>query len=179
MCFSECRMGRVPTQEKSKSIKMYYKDHTKPFEPSFIDLLADNMCQVDIDEVYATSGQSPKTALLSSVMHSDQLVCYFATEELLGIGGVGLEPNGNGIPWFLRTNYFHSWKQKNLRSFLKSTKSWIEHMGEMYPAMHNYVDTRNKESINWLQHLGFSLTKTIDKYGFLKVPFIKFEKYNR
>lgn len=179
MFFSECRMGRVPTQEKSKSIKMYYKDHTKPFEPSFIDLLADNMCQVDIDEVYATSGQSPKTALLSSVMHSDQLVCYFATEELLGIGGVGLEPNGNGVPWFLRTNYFHSWKQKNLRSFLKSTKSWIEHMGEMYPAMHNYVDTRNKESINWLQHLGFSLTKTIDKYGFLKVPFIKFEKYNR
>lgn len=172
-------MGRVPTQEKSKSIKMYYKDHTKPFEPSFIDLLADNMCQVDIDEVYATSGQSPKTALLSSVMHSDQLVCYFATEELLGIGGVGLEPNGNGIPWFLRTNYFHSWKQKNLRSFLRSTKSWIEHMGEMYPAMHNYVDTRNKESINWLQHLGFSLTKTVDKYGFLKVPFIKFEKYNR
>ena len=179
MFFSECRMGRVPTQEKSKSIKMYYKDHTKPFEPSFIDLLADNMCQVDIDEVYATSGQSPKTALLSSVMHSDQLVCYFATEELLGIGGVGLEPNGDGIPWFLRSNYFHSWKQKNLRSFLRSTKSWIEHMGEMYPAMHNYVDTRNKESINWLQHLGFSLTKTIDKYGFLKVPFIKFEKYNR
>jgi hypothetical protein len=171
-------MGRVPTQEKPKSIKMYYKDHTKPFEPSFIDLLADNMCQVDIDEVYATSGQSPKTALLSSVMHSDQLVCYFATEELLGIGGVGLEPNGNGIPWFLRTNYFHSWKQKNLRSFLRATKSWIEHMGEMYPAMHNYVDTRNKESINWLQHLGFSLTKTIDNYGFLKIPFIKFEKYN-
>ena len=179
MCFSECRMGRVPTQEKPKSIKMYYKDHTKPFEPSFIDLLADNMCSVDKEEVYATSGQSPKTALLSSVMHSDQLVCYFATEELLGIGGVGLEPNGNGVPWFLRTNYFHSWKQKNLRSFLRSTKSWIEHMGEMYPAMHNYVDTRNKESINWLQHLGFSLTKTVDKYGFLKVPFIKFEKYNR
>ena len=171
-------MGRFPTQEKPKSIEMYYKDHIKPFEPSFVDILADNMCQVDIDEVYATSGQSPKTALLSSVMCTDQLVCYFATEELLGIGGVGLEPDGNGIPWFLRTNYFHSWKQKNLRSFLRSTKSWIEHMGEIYPAMYNYVDARNKESINWLKHLGFSLTNTVDNYGFLSVPFIKFEKYN-
>ena len=171
-------MGRVPTQEKPKSIKMYYKDHVKSFETSFIDLLADNMCPVDKEEVYATSGYSPKTALLSSVMRSDQLVCYFAQEELLGIGGVGLEPNGDGVPWFLRTNYFDSWKQKNLRNFLRSTKSWIEHMGEMYPSMHNYVDTRNKESINWLQHLGFSLTKTIDNYGFLSIPFIKFEKYN-
>jgi hypothetical protein len=172
-------MGRVPTQEKPKSIKMYYKDHVKSFETSFIDLLADNMCPVDKEEVYATSGYSPKTALLSSVMRSDQLVCYFAQEELLGIGGVGLEPNGDGVPWFLRTNHFDSWKQKNLRSFLRSTKSWIEHMGETYPSMHNYVDVRNKESINWLKHLGFSLTNTIDKYGFLKVPFIKFEKYNR
>jgi hypothetical protein len=179
MCLSECRMGRVPTQEKPKSIKMYYKDHVKSFETSFIDLLADNMCPVDKEEVYATSGYSPKTALLSSVMRSDQLVCYFAQEELLGIGGVGLEPNGDGVPWFLRTNHFDSWKQKNLRSFLRSTKSWIEHMGEIYPAMYNYVDVRNKESINWLKHLGFSLTNTIDKYGFLKVPFIKFEKYNR
>ena len=158
---------------------MYYKDHVKPFEPSFIDLLGDNMNSVDKDEVFATSGQSPKRALFSSVMGSDQLVCYFASEELLGIGGVGLEPNGNGIPWFLRTTYFDLWKQKNLRSFLKSTKSWIEHMGEIYPAMSNYVDIRNKESINWLQHLGFRLTDLELNYGFLKVPFIKFEKYNR
>ena len=158
---------------------MYYKNHVKPFEVEFIDLLADNMCPVDKEEVYATSGCSPKTALLSSVMRSDQLVCYFAQEELLGIGGVGLEANGDGVPWFLRTNHFDSWKQKNLRSFLRSTKSWIEHMGEIYPAMYNYVDVRNKESINWLKHLGFSLTNTVHKYGFLKVPFIKFEKYNR
>jgi len=161
-----------------KEYEMYYKDHIKSFETSFIDILSDNMCQVDKDEVYATSGQSPKTALLSSVMCSDQLFCYFATDELLGIGGVGLEPNGDGIPWFLRTNYFNSWKRKNLRSFIKSTKSWIEHMGESYPAMYNYVDVRNKESINWLQHLGFDLTETVDNYGFLSIPFIKFEKYN-
>ena len=157
---------------------MYYEDHVKSFEPCFIDLLADNMCQVDKEEVFATSGQSPKTALLSSVMCSDQLICYFATDELLGIGGVGLEPNGEGIPWFLRTNYFNSWKKKNKRSFLKSSRSWIKHMGEIYPAMYNYVDARNKESITWLKHLGFRLTNTIDNYGFLRIPFIKFEKYN-
>ena len=45
--------------------------------------------------------------------------------------------------------------------------------------MSNYVDIRNKESINWLQHLGFILTDLELNYGFLKVPFIKFEKYNR
>jgi len=157
---------------------MYYKDYVKPFEPSFIDLLADDMCQVDKDEVYATSGQSPKTALLSSVMCSDQLVCGFDQKKLIGIGGIGLEPNGNGIPWFLRSNYFHLWKKKNLRSFMRSTRSWIEHVGESYPAMYNYVDVRNKESINWLKHLGFRLTNTVDNYGFLKIPFIKFEKYN-
>ena len=54
---------------------MYYKNHVKPFEVEFIDLLADNMCQVDIDEVFATSGQNPKTALLSSVSCTDQLIC--------------------------------------------------------------------------------------------------------
>ena len=52
-------------------------------------------------------------------------------------------------------------------------------MGEIYPTMYNYVDVRNKESINWLKHLGFRLTNTVDNYGFLRVPFIKFEKYNR
>ena len=119
---------------------MYYKDHVKPFEPSYIDLLAENMCKGDRDEVFATS-------------------------------------NGNGIPWLLSTEYLYSWKRKNLRSFLKSTKSWIEHMGEMYPFLHNYVDTRNTESINWLKHLGFKFTKTIEDYGYLKIPFIKFEKY--
>jgi hypothetical protein len=157
---------------------MYYKNHIKSFETDFIDLLSDNMCQVDKDEVFATSGQSPKTALLSSVMCSDQLICYFDQEELLGIGGVGLEPNGEGIPWFLRTNHFDFWKKKNKRSFLKSSRSWIEHMGEIYPSMYNYIDSRNKESINWIQHLGFDLTETVDNYGFLRIPFIKFEKYN-
>ena len=70
-----------------------YKEFTKPFEVEYVDILADNMCQVDRDEVYATSGLSPKTALLSSIMTSYQLVCYFDKEELLGIGGVGGEPN--------------------------------------------------------------------------------------
>ena len=157
---------------------MYYKNHVKPFEVEFIDLLADNMCQVDKDEVFATSGQSPKTALLSSVSCTDQLICYFDGEELLGIGGIGLEPNGDGVPWFLRTNHFDSWKKKNKRSFLKSSRSWIEHMGEIYPAMYNYIDARNKESMTWLKHLGFRLTNTVDNYGFLRIPFIKFEKYN-
>ena len=55
---------------------MYYTEFTKPFEVEFVDILADNMCQVDRDEVYATSGLSPKTALLSSIMTSYQLVCY-------------------------------------------------------------------------------------------------------
>ena len=58
------------------------------------------------------------------------------------------------------------------------SRSWIEHMGEMYPAMYNYVDKRNKESITWLKHLGFQFTQTVQHYGFLRIPFIKFEKYN-
>lgn len=154
-----------------------YKEFTKPFEVEYIDILADNMCQVDRDEVYATSGLSPKTALLSSVMTSYQLVCYFDKEELLGIGGVGGEPNGVGTPWFLRTKHFDFWKQNNRKSFLKSSRSWIDHMGETYPSMYNYVDERNKESITWLKHLNFTFTDKI-KYGFLQIPFIKFEKYN-
>ena len=156
---------------------MYYKDHVKPFEPYYVDILARNICQVDKDEVYACSGYSPKSAILHSILTSNELVCYFSKDNLLGIGGIAPEPNGNGIPWFLRTEYFHFWKKRNRRNFLKSSKSWIEHMGEMYPSMHNYVDQRNKESILWLKHLGFTFTKKI-KYGFLKIPFIKFEKYN-
>ena len=41
---------------------MYYKEHVKSFEPFYVDLLGDNMCEVDKDEVYATSGQTPKEA---------------------------------------------------------------------------------------------------------------------
>jgi hypothetical protein len=157
---------------------MYYKAHIKPFEPYYVDILARNICEVDKDEIYACSGFNPREAILKSILGSQELICYFSKDNLLGIGGVGVEENGNGIPWFLRTQYFHSWKKKNKRSFLKSSKSWIEHMGELYPAMSNYVDKRNKESITWLKHLGFRFTNTIDKYGFLRIPFIKFEKYN-
>ena len=157
---------------------MYYKDHVKPFEPSYIDLLGDNICEVDKDEVYATSGQAPKEAITTSIMRSDQLICYFDKDKLLGIGGVGSELNGEGVPWFLRTKYFNSWKKKNKKSYLKSSRSWIEHMGETYLSMYNYVDKRNKESITWLKHLGFQFTQTVEHYGFLRIPFIKFEKYN-
>ena len=157
---------------------MYYEGFIKPFEPHFIDLLVDDMCQVDIDEVYAAHGVNPRDAVRSSVLSSDRLVCYFDDDILLGIGGVGTTINGDGIPWLLSTNYLQTWKRKNLRSFLKSTRSWIEHMNEIYPYMHNYVDSRNKESIVWLEHLGFNLTETIQNYGHSKIPFIKFIKYS-
>ena len=156
---------------------MYYKDHVKPFEPYYVDILARNICKVDKDEVYASSGYTPKKAILYSILTSNHLICYFSNDNLLGIGGVAPKSNGDGVPWFLRTELFHFWKKNNRRRFFKSSQSWIEHMSEYYPAMSNYVDERNKESITWLKHLGFTFTNKI-KYGFLQIPFIKFEKYN-
>jgi len=157
---------------------MFYKDYTKPFETSYIDLLADNMCQADINEVFASNGVSPKTAVLSSVSCSNRLVCYFDGDQLLALGGVGINENGSGSPWLLSTNYLNDWKRNNLRTFLKCSRSWIEHINDEYPHLENYVDERNTESITWLKHLGFYFPKTIPEYGYLKIPFIKFVKYS-
>ena len=156
---------------------MFYKNYTKPFEAHYIDLLADDMCQADIDEVFASNGVSPKDAVTHSVLNSDRLVCYFDGEQLLAIGGIGINPNGSGSPWLLSTTYLSTWKRKNLRTFLKCSRSWIEHMNEEYLHLENYVDKRNKESQTWLKHLGFYFPKTIPDYGYLKIPFIKFVKY--
>ena len=157
---------------------MFYRNYTKPFEPHYIDLLADDMCQADINEVFASNGVDPKTAVTQSILNSDSLVCYFDKDYLLGIGGVGLNSNGSGSPWLLSNNYLRDWKRRNLRTFLKCSRSWIKEMNETYPHLENYVDQRNTESQTWLKHLGFHFPNTVRYYGYLKIPFIKFIKYN-
>jgi len=157
---------------------MLYKKYTKPFETHFVDLLADDMRTADKNEVFASHGLSPKTAVLSSVSTSDRIVCYFANDRLLAIGGVAVTQDGSGSPWLLSTNYLNDWKHKNLRTFLKCSKSWITEMNDIYPLLENYVDARNTDSITWLKHLGFSFPETIPDYGYSKIPFIKFIKYN-
>ena len=157
---------------------MFYKNYTKPFETHYVDLLADNMCQADIDEVFASNGLSPKTGVLSSVSCSDRIVCYFDGDQLLSIGGVGVSQDGSGSPWMLSTNYLNHWKRENLRAFMRCSTSWIAEMNDIYHCLENYVDARNTESINWLEHLGFHFPETIPDYGYSKIPFIKFIKYN-
>ena len=47
---------------------MFYKNYTKPFEASYIDLLADDMCQADKDEVFASTGDSPNRSSFFCVL---------------------------------------------------------------------------------------------------------------
>lgn len=134
--------------------------------------VGNNIRQADYDEVKASCGLHPITAISEGVkmstkswtaLYNGKPACIF------GVTPVSIM-TGTGCPWMLGTSDILKMKRK----FLIKSKDVVKEMLEICPILINYVDTRNKVSIRWLRWLGFTVYDP-EPYGLNGEPFHRFE----
>jgi hypothetical protein len=120
--------------------------------------LALNMRKEERDEVKAVSGHSPYAAVKKGFENS-----YFRFSVLKKsptrddmIFMCGISPctaliSKQAFVWMLTSNAVYDC---NVREFLKITQRIRDEFLSVYPILCNFVDSRHKKSIKWLQWLG-------------------------
>lgn len=116
--------------------------------------LGQNLRQSDIDEIEAVCDLTPIQAVELSAQCADPrfLFAAFAGQQLLAIGGV----SHTGAPWLLATQLM----DKYAFSLTKRARNELKIWAEYYPHMTNVVDVRQKNTIAWLQAIGFEISDT-------------------
>ena len=133
--------------------------------------LAPKLREQDKNEVMASHGLEPVTALHLSFKLSNKSYSIIHDDEVIGMFGYG--PGDSDIvavPWLLASD-----KLKEIsREFLPQSKTWVEEVNKDFPILVNYVDARNTVAIRWLKFLGFKFIRKIDKFGLGQIPFYEF-----
>lgn len=133
--------------------------------------LAPRMRQSDVDEVMASDGLSPLSALEIAFKASSEawaglidgvVVCMF------GVCPVSLL-SGDGSPWMLGSDDI----EQHQKLFLRRCRPVVAGMAQSYKSLHNHVDCRNETSIRWLKWLGFTMGEP-EPYGIFGLPFRRF-----
>jgi hypothetical protein len=142
-----------------------------------IDYLAKYMRWADKREIYASNHLSPKEALRIGFEKS----IYCRTVEngnpimMFGVCPISFFDKSAKV-WMLGTNDI----SKISIRFLRGCRHYIDEMLNIYPALYNYVDVRNKKSVKWLEFLGaeFDAPAPYGKEGFNFMRFV-FNKENQ
>lgn len=138
---------------------------------ALIEVIAADMRQADVDEVWASHHHTPVEALMKSWKASDRSVVVTVNDEPCVMIGLVIHDilSGTGSPWLLGTENALKYK----RHFLTQVPDVIEEMLTICPRLVNYVHTENKVSIKWLKWIGFIVEEPLP-YGCDDALFHKF-----
>ena len=140
-----------------------------------VSLIAQDMRQADIDEVFACSGRSPKRALEYAMEHSTECFTVVAKQTDLPLAMFGYRTEGLcSIVWMLGSNELYKYRM----DFLRKSRKWCDYLQEQSPILYNLIDQRNTVHIRWLEWLGFKFVRVVPEYGVLSLPFIEFVRVN-
>jgi hypothetical protein len=132
----------------------------------------DKLRAIDNYEILAASGETPLDALLQGFKYNVESYCITKDGRPIAIGGLSVAKDGSeAYPWMLATDELVQHKA----FFLRVVKPFVRDMLLRYPRLRNFALASNTAHIRWLKWLGFSITRTIDDYGYLKVPFVEFK----
>jgi len=136
-----------------------------------IYVLADDMRQADVDEIWASNHHTPIEALLKGWMLSERSVVVTVNDEPCVMIGLVIRDilSGSGVPWLLGTENALKYK----RHFIKQVPAVINEMLNISPKLFNYVHVENKISINWLKRIGFTFDEPAP-YGYENEMFYRF-----
>lgn len=134
--------------------------------------LAPRMRKGDVNEILASTGESPEDGLVFSVALSPLSWAYLRDGEVMAVFGVAPDSSrvGVGIPWMLAAEGF----EKHGVTIVRHTRSYVRRMLDAFPVLENYVDCRNTPAIQWLSYSGFALCEVEPFYGVQRLPFIRF-----
>lgn len=147
-------------------------------EPTDEDVyrLAVDMRSVDRNEVEAGFGSDVNLIdmLFDGVSTSYQPGACVGNDGklwcLFGVVPIGTQLTNTGLLWLLATTEF----DRHPKSFTIQAKNYIEWVrATRFPVLTNFVDARNRKTIRWLQHLGFTMDITVP-YGVSGLPFHRF-----
>lgn len=130
-----------------------------PARASHLRRIAAVMRQADRDEIAASSGRSPLSALSYSLRNSSEawtVLIDGRPEMMFGVGDLNILA-GVGSPWLLGSDAV--WRHR--REFVRRSRWWIDHMLERYGVLRNAVDCRNTASIRWLKWMGCDFSRPI------------------
>jgi len=117
--------------------------------------MAPFMREEDVAEVRASAGFDPQEALEASVRWSAQSYAARFDGELAAIFGIGPASflSGVGIPWLLCTPTL----LRHPHTFHRASQAFVAAWLDEYTSLEQMVDLRNRVSLRWLKHLGFTI----------------------
>ena len=140
-----------------------------------VEYIVNNIRQADADEIEALDGKTikevfdemPNLKEISDVWVVDGKPCC--------IYGVTPHPEDSkvGVIWMIAAEGFH----KHSKFFGLRCKPYVEKLLDGYDYVFNYIHTKNRVSIQWLEWLGFTIHEP-DLVGYKGETFSRFEYKN-
>lgn len=122
---------------------------------NLIRVIANNMRDQDVAEVWASSHQTPMEALMTGWNDSEYSVVITVNKKPAAMVGILRRDvlSGIGIVWVLGTDEIVRYKKQ----FLIHSKAVINELLTLSPKLYNYVHVKNTVSVEWLRRTGFTL----------------------
>lgn len=149
-----------------------HRIHVRPTVKADIEPIAQNMRGEDRDEIWASHLITPVDALTAGLNSSVVCDTVFKDEEPIAMYGVVPNPYkfGTASIWLLGTDGLTSVPN----AFGKMSREIICDLWEKFPVLYNYVDVRNRKSIQWLKSCGAQFEDP-KPYGVARLPFMHFQ----
>lgn len=120
----------------------------------------------DRDEVAASSGSDPRSAVALSIMMSSRAFAVLDDDVPVCLFGAAPHPlPGVGVAWLLGTEGLYP----NALKIARGSRRYLDELHQQYNLLWNYVDERNTVSVRWLRWMGFkalSLKQTASGHPF-------------
>ena len=127
-----------------------------------VRIMADSMCQANVDEAWTAMRHTPFEALDMSVRMSPHVRAGVVTtgrgpagEEVVcmyGIGETMILPDV-GYPWMVVSSNWEPYARK----FLRPIKHYVRQAMATHLRLENYVDARNENTLRLTEFLGFTV----------------------
>lgn len=141
---------------------------------AWVDHIAANMRQSDLEEVAASCTLTPREALQHSVASSTH--GYMIESSTLGpVAIFGAAPHvleGVGSVWMLGTEGVVT---EGL-GIARATRPYLDELNRAYWMLWNFIDARNTVSMRWLRWGGFKLLAEHPTHGPEGRPFFTFAR---
>lgn len=137
-------------------------------------VIAPEMKQIDRNELALWSGMDPFGGLGLSFAMSVRRWTMLVDGRPLGMGGVTHSGKaGVGTAWLLSREIPRVARTPLMKFMMRD---WLPAMHGVFPVLGNFVDSRNAETIRWLERCGFEKKFETTRMGMLPWPFHRMER---
>lgn len=136
--------------------------------PEHVPLVASRMRIMDREEVRASGGFDPESALVSALAHSEFARVAYIRGEVAAMFGVARVPCMHAaIPWLLTTDTVDRYPL----TFYRASKIVFKELRQAYPDLVQYVDARYGSAMSFVRRLGFDVAEKSMPFGKQGKPF--------